>query len=131
MTVVNVRPVARAGVRASPAGPICACGTGSWNWGGPPRPGQRRQRRRPSGWPDDPGDLRKSGKRSAELAAAGGIPPAPREPGDLIAAVFPEDRRPRPAAATIQLHGGIGFTWEHDTRLYYENGSRRTRCPAT
>ena len=33
---------------------------------------------------------------------------------------------PRPAAATIQLHGGIGFTWEHDTRLYHKNGSRRT-----
>ena len=27
----------------------------------------------------------------------------------------------RPTAATIQLHGGIGFTWEHDTHLYYEN----------
>ena len=21
----------------------------------------------------------------------------------------------------IHLHGGIGFTWEHDTHLYYEN----------
>ena len=25
------------------------------------------------------------------------------------------------AAATIQLHGGIGFTWEHDAHLYYKN----------
>jgi alkylation response protein AidB-like acyl-CoA dehydrogenase len=24
------------------------------------------------------------------------------------------------AAATIQLHGGIGFTWEHPTHLYYK-----------
>jgi len=25
------------------------------------------------------------------------------------------------AVATIQLHGGIGFTWEHDAHLYYKN----------
>jgi alkylation response protein AidB-like acyl-CoA dehydrogenase len=25
------------------------------------------------------------------------------------------------ATATIQLHGGIGFTWEHDAHLYYKN----------
>jgi alkylation response protein AidB-like acyl-CoA dehydrogenase len=25
------------------------------------------------------------------------------------------------AADTIQLHGGIGFTWEHDAQLYYKN----------
>jgi alkylation response protein AidB-like acyl-CoA dehydrogenase len=25
------------------------------------------------------------------------------------------------AADTIQLHGGIGFTWEHDAHLYYKN----------
>ena len=24
------------------------------------------------------------------------------------------------AAETIQLHGGIGFTWEHDAHLYYK-----------
>ncbi|TDC87058.1 acyl-CoA dehydrogenase family protein [Actinomadura sp. 7K507] len=24
------------------------------------------------------------------------------------------------AAATIQIHGGIGFTWEHDAHLYYK-----------
>jgi alkylation response protein AidB-like acyl-CoA dehydrogenase len=23
---------------------------------------------------------------------------------------------------TVQLHGGIGFTWEHDAHLYYKNG---------
>jgi alkylation response protein AidB-like acyl-CoA dehydrogenase len=26
----------------------------------------------------------------------------------------------RIAAATIQIHGGIGFTWEHDSHLYYK-----------
>jgi alkylation response protein AidB-like acyl-CoA dehydrogenase len=25
------------------------------------------------------------------------------------------------ASATVQLHGGIGFTWEHDAHLYYKN----------
>jgi alkylation response protein AidB-like acyl-CoA dehydrogenase len=25
------------------------------------------------------------------------------------------------ALATIQLHGGIGHTWEHDAHLYYKN----------
>ena len=25
------------------------------------------------------------------------------------------------ATATVQLHGGIGFTWEHDAHLYYKN----------
>ncbi|MGH3492239.1 MAG: acyl-CoA dehydrogenase family protein, partial [Sciscionella sp.] len=24
------------------------------------------------------------------------------------------------AAQSIQLHGGIGFTWEHDAHLYYK-----------
>jgi hypothetical protein len=41
-----------------------------------------------SGWPDDPGDLRKSRKRMAELAAVADIPPAPRTPGDILAALF-------------------------------------------
>jgi alkylation response protein AidB-like acyl-CoA dehydrogenase len=25
------------------------------------------------------------------------------------------------ATAAVQLHGGIGFTWEHDAHLYYKN----------
>ena len=41
-----------------------------------------------SGWPDDPADLRKSKKRSAELAGIADIPPAPRTPGDIITALF-------------------------------------------
>jgi len=24
------------------------------------------------------------------------------------------------AAETIQIHGGIGFTWEHDAHLYFK-----------
>jgi hypothetical protein len=41
-----------------------------------------------SGWPDNPGDLRKSRKRMAELAAVADIPPAPRTPGDILTALF-------------------------------------------
>jgi alkylation response protein AidB-like acyl-CoA dehydrogenase len=26
----------------------------------------------------------------------------------------------RAAAANIQLHGGIGFTWEHPAHMYYK-----------
>ncbi|MGH9047006.1 MAG: acyl-CoA dehydrogenase family protein, partial [Acidimicrobiales bacterium] len=26
----------------------------------------------------------------------------------------------RIAAETIQMHGGIGFTWEHDAHLYFK-----------
>jgi hypothetical protein len=40
------------------------------------------------GWPDDPGELRKSRKRTAELAAVADIPPAPREAGDVLTALF-------------------------------------------
>lgn len=25
----------------------------------------------------------------------------------------------RAAAETIQIHGGLGFTWEHDAHLYF------------
>ncbi len=40
------------------------------------------------GWPEDPGELRKSRKRTAELAAVADIPPAPRAPEDILAALF-------------------------------------------
>jgi len=29
----------------------------------------------------------------------------------------------RAAGETIQLHGGIGYTWEHDAHLYYKNAA--------
>jgi len=55
-----------------------------------------------SGWPDDPADLRKSRKRTAELAAVADIPPAPRTPRDVLTALFGPPRpgreeAPRPA----------------------------------
>jgi hypothetical protein len=41
-----------------------------------------------AGWPDNPGELRKSTKRSAELVAVADIPPAPRTRDDIITALF-------------------------------------------
>jgi alkylation response protein AidB-like acyl-CoA dehydrogenase len=38
-----------------------------------------------------------------------------------VARVSVSDAYVAAAAATIQLHGGIGFTWEHDAHLYYKN----------
>jgi alkylation response protein AidB-like acyl-CoA dehydrogenase len=29
----------------------------------------------------------------------------------------------RIAAETIQMHGGIGFTWEHDAHLYFKRAA--------
>ncbi len=41
-----------------------------------------------SGWPDHHGELRRSRTRMAGLAAVADIPPAPRTPGDILAALF-------------------------------------------
>jgi alkylation response protein AidB-like acyl-CoA dehydrogenase len=38
-----------------------------------------------------------------------------------VARVSVSDAYVAAATATIQLHGGIGFTWEHDAHLYYKN----------
>ncbi len=51
---------------------------------------------------------------------------ADERPGDFAAAaavarVSVSDAYVAAATATIQLHGGIGFTWEHDAHLYYKN----------
>jgi alkylation response protein AidB-like acyl-CoA dehydrogenase len=37
----------------------------------------------------------------------------------LVAAAYCPDAFFRVAAANIQVHGGIGFTWEHPAHLYY------------
>jgi len=62
----------------------------------------RAQAAAESGWPDDPADLRKSRKRTAELAVVADIPSAPRTPGDVLTALFGpprpgRDEAPRPA----------------------------------
>jgi alkylation response protein AidB-like acyl-CoA dehydrogenase len=43
-----------------------------------------------------------------------------------VAAAYAGPAFERIATATIQVHGGIGFTWEHDAHLYY----RRARSSA-
>jgi alkylation response protein AidB-like acyl-CoA dehydrogenase len=56
-------------------------------------------------------------------------PPLPaREPWDipdlavtaLVAKIYCSEAYVTVAAENIQLHGGIGFTWEHDAHLYYK-----------
>ena len=37
-----------------------------------------------------------------------------------MAKAFCAQELPRVGAAAIQVHGGIGFTWEHDIHLYYK-----------
>ena len=37
-----------------------------------------------------------------------------------LAKACASDTYMRVAAATIQIHGGIGFTWENDTHLYFK-----------
>ena len=51
---------------------------------------------------------------------------ADERPGDFaraaaVARVSVSEAYVAAATATIQLHGGIGFTWEHDAHLYYKN----------
>src|SRR5262249_44089610 len=48
-----------------------------------------------AGWPEDPGQLRKSKKRSAELVCVADIPPAPRSSQDILGALFAGPRQPR------------------------------------
>ncbi len=47
------------------------------------------------GWPEDPGRLRKSTKRSAELVCVADIPPQVRTPQDILAALFPIPGKPQ------------------------------------
>jgi alkylation response protein AidB-like acyl-CoA dehydrogenase len=37
-----------------------------------------------------------------------------------MAKAFASDACPRVAADAVQLHGGIGFTWEHDLHIYFK-----------
>jgi hypothetical protein len=48
----------------------------------------RAKAKEEEGWPDDPGELRKSKKRTAELAAVADIEPAPRTAEDIVTALF-------------------------------------------
>jgi hypothetical protein len=60
----------------------------------------RAKAKEDEGWPEDPGDLRKSKKRTAELAGVADIEPAPRTPGGILTALFgparPGNDAPKP-----------------------------------
>ncbi len=63
---------------------------------------------------------------SARSAAYNGIWTAATEPDDTqlgiaasIAHCYCSEAFTRAAASCIQVHGGIGFTWEHSAHLYY------------
>jgi alkylation response protein AidB-like acyl-CoA dehydrogenase len=54
------------------------------------------------------------GSRAAVTAAAA----APSERAITIAKAYATERCARVAGEALQIHGGIGFTWEHDLHLY-------------
>jgi alkylation response protein AidB-like acyl-CoA dehydrogenase len=61
---------------------------------------------------------------SARSAAYYAAWAAQEQPGELplvssLAKAFCSEVYFRAAAGNIQIHGGIGFTWEHDAHLYY------------
>jgi len=67
--------------------------------------------------------------RAVELARAGAYyacwaadaaDPAERHRAATIAQAFAADELYTVGASLIQVHGGIGFTWEHDAHLYYK-----------
>src|SRR5437763_1363231 len=41
-----------------------------------------------------------------------------------LAKAYCSDAFASAATETIQIHGGIGFTWEHDAHLYYRRAGR-------
>jgi alkylation response protein AidB-like acyl-CoA dehydrogenase len=71
----------------------------------------------------------RSAAHAAAQAAASALSPSdqaapPGVPGlavtALVAKIYCSDAYLAVAAENIQLHGGIGFTWEHDAHLYFK-----------
>jgi alkylation response protein AidB-like acyl-CoA dehydrogenase len=67
--------------------------------------------------------------RSVELAraaayyacwAADAASPGERHRAATMAAAFATDELAQVGASAVQVHGGIGFTWEHDIHLFYK-----------
>ena len=60
--------------------------------------------------------------RSASWAASYAVPPAPRNAEQLahVAKSYCSDALDQIAAETVQLHGGIAITWEHDAQLVFK-----------
>ena len=82
--------------------------------------------------------LEVEGARSVVLYAAWALDHEP-ESGPLAASMakaYASDAGWRVPAAALQVHGGIGFTWEHDLHLWLKRGKanalpvgRRARAP--
>ncbi len=63
-------------------------------------------------------ELAKSAAYYAAQAEAAGDPQTPSLAS--LAKAAAADAYMRTAASTIQVHGGIGFTWDHDTHLWFK-----------
>ena len=90
---------------------------------------ERRQFNRPIGSFQAVQHLCADMLRAVELARAGAYyacwaadaaDPAERHRAATIAQAFAADELYTVGASLIQVHGGIGFTWEHDAHLYYK-----------
>jgi alkylation response protein AidB-like acyl-CoA dehydrogenase len=57
-----------------------------------------------------------------DAARAGDAEPGRFTVAASVARVLLASAYAEAAVDTVQLHGGIGFTWEHDAHLYYKNG---------
>jgi alkylation response protein AidB-like acyl-CoA dehydrogenase len=57
-----------------------------------------------------------------DAARAGDATPGRFSAAASVARVLLATAYAEAAVDTVQLHGGIGFTWEHDAHLYYKNG---------
>jgi alkylation response protein AidB-like acyl-CoA dehydrogenase len=57
-----------------------------------------------------------------DAARAGDEEPGRFSVAASVARVMLADAYAEAAVDTVHLHGGIGFTWEHDAHLYYKNG---------
>jgi alkylation response protein AidB-like acyl-CoA dehydrogenase len=68
--------------------------------------------------------LEVEGARSAVMFAAWALDASPEEAGlaAAMAKAYASDAGWRVPAASLQVHGGIGFTWEHDLHLWLKRG---------
>jgi alkylation response protein AidB-like acyl-CoA dehydrogenase len=57
-----------------------------------------------------------------DAARSGDASPERFNVAACVARVLLADAYAEATVDTVQLHGGIGFTWEHDAHLYYKNG---------
>jgi alkylation response protein AidB-like acyl-CoA dehydrogenase len=57
-----------------------------------------------------------------DAAQAGDSEPGRFPVAASVARIMLADAYAEATVDTVQLHGGIGFTWEHDAHLYYKNG---------